>query len=54
MLLMQLTTEGEITGRINLHGRTRPLPLRDDDQRAMYPDSPSRLIDQRNIELNIR
>ena len=55
LLLMQLTTEGEVTGRINLHGRTRPLPLRDDAQRAMYPDSlVPRLIDQRNIELNIR
>ena len=29
--------------------------MRDDDQRAMYPDSlVPRLIDQRNIELNIR
>ena len=55
LLLMQLTTEGEITGRINLHGRTRPLPLRDDGQRTMYPDSlVPQSIDQRNIELNIR
>jgi hypothetical protein len=55
LLLMQLTTEGEVRGVINLHGRTRPLPLRDDAQRAMYPDSlVPRLIDQRNIELSIR
>ncbi len=26
LLIMQLTTEGDISGRINLHGRTRPLP----------------------------
>ena len=27
LLLMQLTTEGDISGRINLHGRTRPVPM---------------------------
>lgn len=55
LLLMQLTTEGEITGRINLHGRTRPLPLRDAEERTQFPDSLiSRLIDVRGIELNIR
>ena len=55
LLLMQLTTEGEVTGRLNLHGRTRPLPLRDADERAQYPDSLiSRLIDVRGIELSIR
>ena len=55
LLLMQLTTEGEVSGRINLHERTRPLPLRDAGERAMYPDSLiSRLIDVRGIELNIR
>ena len=55
LLIMQLTTEGEVSGRINLHGRTRPLPLRNEADRAMYPDSlVPRLIDQRNIELRIR
>lgn len=49
LLLMQLTTEGDITGRINLHGRTRPLPLENN------PDSlVQRLIDERNIRLDIR
>ena len=55
LLLMQLTTEGEVSGRINLHGRTRPLPLRNEEDRTMYPDSlVPRLIDQRNVELSIR
>ena len=55
LLIMQLTTEGEVSGRINLHGRTRPLPLRNEADRTMYPDSlVPRLIDQRNIELSIR
>ena len=55
LLLMQLTTEGDISGRINLHGRTRPLPLRDAAERAQYPDSLiSRLIDVRGIELSNR
>ena len=55
ILLMQLTTEGKISGQINLHGRTRPLPLRDEAERAQYPDSViSRLIDVRGIELSIR
>lgn len=55
LLLMQLTTEGDISGRLNLHGRTRPLPLRDADERSMYPDSLiPRLIDVRNVELSIR
>jgi len=55
LLIMQLTTKGEVSGRINLHGRTRPLPLRDAGERAIYPDSlVSRLIDIRNIELSIR
>ena len=49
LLIMQLTTEGDITGRINLHGRTRPLP------RPNEPDSLSpRLIDERNIPIEIR
>ena len=49
LLIMQLTTEGDITGRINLHGRTRPLP------RENEPDSLSpRLIDERNIPIEIR
>lgn len=49
LLLMQLTTEGDITGRINVHGRTRPLPKRD------QPDSLApRLIDERNIPIDIR
>lgn len=49
LLLMQLTTEGDITGRINLHGRTRPIPMKSD------PDSLApKLIDIRNIELNIK
>mgnify|MGYP001165625372 FL=1 len=49
LLIMQLTTEGDITGQINLHGRTRPLP------RANEPDSLSpRLIDERNIPIEIR
>ena len=55
LLLMQLTTEGEVSGRINLHGRTRPLPLRSEADQTMYPDSlMPRLIDQRNVELSIR
>lgn len=55
LLLMQLTTEGEVSGRINLHGRTRPLPLRSEEDRTMYPDSlMPQLIDQRNVELSIR
>ena len=55
LLIMQLTTEGEVSGRINLHGRTRPLPLRNEEDRKMYPDSlMPRLIDQRNLELSIR
>ena len=55
LLLMQLTTEGEVSGRINLHGRTRPLPLRSEEDRKMYPDSlRPRLIDHRNVELSIR
>ena len=49
LLIMQLTTEGDITGRINLHGRTRPLP------RPNEPDSLSpRQIDERNIPSEIR
>ncbi len=48
LLLMQLTTEGDITGRINLHGRTRPIPMKSN------PDSLApRLIDIRNIEFSI-
>lgn len=55
LLLMQITTDGEVSGTINLHGRTRPLPLRNEAERALYPDSlVARLIDQRNIELSIR
>ena len=49
LLLMQLTTEGEVSGRLNIHGRTRPLPLTDN------PDSlVPRLIDVRQVELSIR
>ena len=49
LLLMQLTTEGDISGRINLHGRTRPLPM------TSMPDSLApKLIDERNIQLDIR
>lgn len=49
LLLMQLTTEGDISGRINLHGRTRPLPMKS------MPDSLApKLIDERNIQLDIR
>lgn len=55
LLIMQLTTEGEVNGRINLHGRTRPLPLRNEADRTLHPDSlVPRLIDQRNVELSIR
>ena len=55
LLIMQLTTEGEVSGRINLHGRTRPLPLQNEENRALYPDSlMPRLIEERNIELSIR
>ena len=36
LLLMQLTTEGDISGRINPYGRTCPLPLRDAGERAMF------------------
>jgi len=49
LLLMQLTTEGDISGRINLHGRTRPLPSKDDPMN-MVP----KLIDERNIPLEIK
>ena len=49
LLLMQLTTEGDITGRINLHGRTRPLPSKDDPMN-MVP----KLIDIRNIAIDIK
>ena len=49
LLIMQLTTEGDITGRINLHGRTRPLPSKDDPMN-MVP----KLIDERNIPLEIK
>ena len=49
LLLMQLTTEGEVSGRLNIHGRTRPLPMAD------MPDSlMPRLIDVRQVELSIR
>jgi len=55
LLLMQLTTEGEVTGRLNIHGRTRPLPLRNLEDLAQYPDSLApRLIDVRKVELSIR
>jgi hypothetical protein len=49
LLLMQLTTEGDISGRINLHGRTRPVPMK------TQPDSLApRLIDERNIAIDIK
>ena len=55
LLLMQLTTEGEVSGQLNLHGRTRPLPLRNLEDLAQFPDSLApRLIDVRNVELSIR
>lgn len=55
LLLMQLTTEGEVSGQLNLHGRTRPLPLRNLEDLAQYPDSLApRLIDVRKVELSIR
>jgi hypothetical protein len=49
LLLMQLTTEGDISGRINLHGRTRPLPSKDDPMNLV-----PKLIDERNIVLDIK
>lgn len=49
LLLMQLTTEGEVSGRLNLHGRTRPLPMENNPDSLM-----PRLIDIRNVPLNIR
>jgi len=49
LLLMQLTTEGDISGRINLHGRTRPLPSKDDPMNLV-----PKLIDERNIPLEIK
>jgi hypothetical protein len=48
LLLMQLTTEGDIFCHINLHGRTRPLPSKDDPMNLV-----PKLIDARNIELSI-
>lgn len=49
LLLMQLTTEGEVSGRLNLHGRTRPLPMENNPDSLM-----PRLIDIRNVALSIR
>lgn len=49
LLLMQLTTEGDISGVINLHGRTRPLPSKDDPMNLV-----PKLIDIRGLTLDIR